>query len=729
MLDDFRSTSITWDKATRRIYSPITANASDSNGRKLNIQVVNSGQIENLTGATLHLYWETKDKAHDGLDAFDASDISKGEFELFYTTGMLSNVGELNATLVLVDSTGKVVSDWFKITVTRGINEGAIESENSFSSLTQALIDISNLEQNYAPRLNELTAQLQQTEQEIQAQIILNKNETDNKLMTKTTKGEIGLNDLDKNKTQFDETWFADSVKQQWVGNTPVNATPPDGGVTTIKLADNAVTVDKSNYFVSTKNLFNPTKIAPSTAFKIDVEQVIPVGGIYTYELPVTAGQKIAISDGLGSNTYGNAFLNSSGTVLDTSPSQMSGQVLTAPDNAVKLIISGNMERIGIQQIELNDEITSYIPHRVIKSEYIDKPVTFKENFYAFLVSVDGVVNIDKINKKINFPNGAKYIFYGGTYVSLATDFTDFSYTNGYLFYDLNAKLLRVGDLNVLKPLKNILVLGYLSDTDIFLNMNHTINGKANLNPASVTKEMLDFNVIGEIPTLTVDSKWKGKKGVTFSDSIGWYDGQPFGGAHKESGTLAKGYQSYMREQLQCNVDNKGASGQDMIAIANIVKAYDFSDTDFATLTSGANDERKGVPVGTLQAIGATHNATTFTGALQSSIEYMIESNKNMKIYLMTPIRGWYNTYNTPDVPNTDPNVVGMMSETYANAIKEVATLYGIPVLDWYNLTQLNELNKNDYLGDITSLPYYLHPTNAFFEKMASCLIPFLNNY
>lgn len=162
MLDEFRSTSITWDKATRRIYSPITANASDSNGRKLNIQVVNSGQVENLTGATLHLYWETKDKAHDGLDAFTASDISKGEFELFYTTGMLSNVGELNATLVLVDSTGKVVSDWFKITVTRGINEGAIESENSFSSLTKALIDISNLEQNYAPRLNTLTAQLQQ---------------------------------------------------------------------------------------------------------------------------------------------------------------------------------------------------------------------------------------------------------------------------------------------------------------------------------------------------------------------------------------------------------------------------------------------------------------------------------------------------------------------------------------------------------------------------------------
>lgn len=162
LLDEFRSTYITWDKATRRIYSPISANESDSNGRKLNIQVVNSGQVENLTGATLHLYWETKDKAQHGLDAFTASDITKGEFEMFYTTGMLSNVGELNATLVLVDVTGQVVSDWFKITVVRGIDGDAIQSENSFSSLTQALIDIGNLEQSYAPRLNDLTAQLQQ---------------------------------------------------------------------------------------------------------------------------------------------------------------------------------------------------------------------------------------------------------------------------------------------------------------------------------------------------------------------------------------------------------------------------------------------------------------------------------------------------------------------------------------------------------------------------------------
>ncbi len=179
MLDEFRSTLITWDKATSRIYSPVTANASDENGRKLVVQIVNSGQVEDLTGATLHLYWETRDKAHDGLDVFKTVDLKKGEFELSYTTGMLSNQGVLNANLVLIDTVGRVVSERFKITVTEGIDDDAIQSENSFSSLTQALIDVSNLEQNYAPRLNDLTTQLQQTEQELSSQLANKTNEQD----------------------------------------------------------------------------------------------------------------------------------------------------------------------------------------------------------------------------------------------------------------------------------------------------------------------------------------------------------------------------------------------------------------------------------------------------------------------------------------------------------------------------------------------------------------------
>lgn len=171
MLDKFRETAITWDKANRKVYEPLRVSAGDNKGRKLSVQVVNGGVVENITGSSLSLFWETRDKAHRGLDVFTTVDATKGEFEIYYTTGMLSNEGVLNANLVLVDTSGRVVSEPFTITVFKGIDDDAIQSSDSFTALTEALIDVSNLEQNYTPRLNDLTAQLQQTEQELNAQL------------------------------------------------------------------------------------------------------------------------------------------------------------------------------------------------------------------------------------------------------------------------------------------------------------------------------------------------------------------------------------------------------------------------------------------------------------------------------------------------------------------------------------------------------------------------------
>ena len=163
MLDKFRENPITWDKASRKVYEPLRASAGDNKGRKLFVQIVNDGVVENLSGASLSLFWETKDKANNGLDAFKTVNAEKGEFEIYYTTGMLSNEGTLNANLVLVDANGRVVSEPFTITVFKGIDDDAIQSSDSFTALTQALIDVSNLEQNFTPILHGITTQLQQT--------------------------------------------------------------------------------------------------------------------------------------------------------------------------------------------------------------------------------------------------------------------------------------------------------------------------------------------------------------------------------------------------------------------------------------------------------------------------------------------------------------------------------------------------------------------------------------
>lgn len=145
MLDKFKETAITWDKANRKIYESLRASAGDNKGRKLSVQLVNDGVIEDLSGASLSLFWETRDKTNKGLDAFTAVDATKGEFEIYYTTGMLSNEGTLNANLVLVDTSGRVVSEPFTITVFKGIDDDAIQSSDSFTALTEALAQVSTI--------------------------------------------------------------------------------------------------------------------------------------------------------------------------------------------------------------------------------------------------------------------------------------------------------------------------------------------------------------------------------------------------------------------------------------------------------------------------------------------------------------------------------------------------------------------------------------------------------
>lgn len=158
VLNEFKTQQITWDKATKQFYEKVEANSGDTNGRKLNVQIINNSLVENLTGVKLNLAWRTKNNKNYGLDAFKVIDATKGIFEIYYTTEMLSNVGKLKASLVMIDSVGRTESDEFDIDVKPSVvNDGAVQSENSFTALTEALVSVTDLEENYAPRLNEVT--------------------------------------------------------------------------------------------------------------------------------------------------------------------------------------------------------------------------------------------------------------------------------------------------------------------------------------------------------------------------------------------------------------------------------------------------------------------------------------------------------------------------------------------------------------------------------------------
>ena len=146
MLENFRAQKIIWDRANKKIFETIEANSGDSNGRKLVVQVINQETTENLSGTTLSLGWKSR-KGAKGLDAFDVVDASKGIFEIYYTTEMLSNIGNIEASLILIDSNGRIESSTFTISVRPStIDDESVESENSFTALTEALVKVNDFD-------------------------------------------------------------------------------------------------------------------------------------------------------------------------------------------------------------------------------------------------------------------------------------------------------------------------------------------------------------------------------------------------------------------------------------------------------------------------------------------------------------------------------------------------------------------------------------------------------
>lgn len=145
MLENFRKTSLNWDRASDTIYTNLKANSSDQRGRSLEVRITDNGNTVDISNTNLSLAWESQSKKNHGLDAFSKSN---GFFVLHYTTGMLSNVGKLRAQLVLNDSNGRVVSSAFEIEIERGFDEGAVESSDSFTALQDLYAKIATIDEN-----------------------------------------------------------------------------------------------------------------------------------------------------------------------------------------------------------------------------------------------------------------------------------------------------------------------------------------------------------------------------------------------------------------------------------------------------------------------------------------------------------------------------------------------------------------------------------------------------
>ena len=84
----------------------------------------------------------------------------------------------------------------------------------------------------------------------------------------------------------------------------------------------------------------------------------------------------------------------------------------------------------------------------------------------------------------------------------------------------------------------------------------------------------------------------------------------------------------------------------------------------------------------------------------------------------------WRRDYDKDNQPTVD----GIITEKWANAVKEVAELYGLTVCDLYNDCEIQYeiADREAYMNDPeppTNKLYSLHPNTAGYRKMADTII------
>lgn len=179
-----------------------------------------------------------------------------------------------------------------------------------------------------------------------------------------------------------------------------------------------------------------------------------------------------------------------------------------------------------------------------------------------------------------------------------------------------------------------------------------------------------------------VPSRFAGCNYVAFGDSI-----------TDERYDPSTKYTSFINDALSCETyTNYGRSGatastaNSSNSLTAHVRAVNLTNYDLATIMIGVNDKGYNVPLGTISST----DKSTFYGAMNDIITYMINANKSLRIVLLTPFNTSSSSANTQNL-----NVVD-----YADAIKEIGKKYSVPVIDCYGESGVCPLNWSTYTSD-----------------------------
>jgi lysophospholipase L1-like esterase len=260
----------------------------------------------------------------------------------------------------------------------------------------------------------------------------------------------------------------------------------------------------------------------------------------------------------------------------------------------------------------------------------------------------------------------------------------------------------------------------------------------AEFTPAEVTELYADLYLptqdsLRKTLEVALQGEMRGKKLADLGDSLTYgyiprnctgYPGQ------------LNSYSKLAAKYFSMAYDSNGIAGSSVTNIAGrnpmCIRFADLpDDADIVTFMGGTNDVRNGAILGVM----SDRVDSTFYGALHLTMaglykKYFIDqSGAGKKIIVITPLK----LLATQSETEGGTGVL-VDWETWVDAIKEVTAYYSFPVLDMYNLCQLNpHLNQtlegteegytgwwNPYMPDGT------HPTQDGQQMMADVLIGFL---
>ena len=144
--------------------------------------------------------------------------------------------------------------------------------------------------------------------------------------------------------------------------------------------------------------------------------------------------------------------------------------------------------------------------------------------------------------------------------------------------------------------------------------------------------------------------------------------------------------------------DAQVSSGEDYFSEQlSVLKSLQFDKIDYIVIHYGTNDFGGNVEI---DDDVDPDNTSTLCGALRYSLDKIISTYPNIRIFVSVPIYRMWSDQGSDSYENTNGNKL----TDFVSALKSVASEYHIPVIDGYNLLGINSTNDSYFSSDGTHL-------------------------